>query len=373
MTNLAIPYARHISGRNIGPDQKQDGIGRRANVSCFGCNESLEHRRKSRDGRRRAHYAHLRGSIADVKECVETAIHIRIKDMLADISDTTLELPQWHDTCIQFLPIWGATEVAIGVGNRKADVVLHNSLGQRLAIEVWFSNRKTNEAIVDYREAGLPTVEFRVSEDDTNASVGDLVERLQVSEWIVEPFEPFESASAPNSHLPKIYLASKARVIRRTNTIDIVVARINRERRTTPLFRRWTEGKTSSMYPKTQRQVFANAIILTELGFLQHNRAKPWLFRYHIAHGNFLYADLGGSEVIPIYEDTAAMLYAPDLREDLEVEEYAIHRFAERLQNEGVDVRTGFEAPYHIERKDMNPVRFVDRAMLNKLIAWEAS
>ena len=126
------------------------------------------------------------------------------------------------------------------------------------------------------------------------------------------------------------------------------------------------------MYPKTQRQVFANAIILTELGFAQHNRTKPWLFRLHITRGNFMYADLGGSEDIPIYEDTAAMLYAPDLREDWEIEEYAVHRFAERLQNEGVDVRSGFEAPYHIERKDINPVRFVDRATLNRLIAWEA-
>ena len=124
------------------------------------------------------------------------------------------------------------------------------------------------------------------------------------------------------------------------------------------------------MYPRTQRQVFANAIILTELGFLQHNLAKPWLFRYHIARGNFLYADLGGSEVIPIYEDTAAMLYAPDLRDDIEIEEYAVNRFAKRLQVEGVDVRSGFEAPYHIERRNINPEHFVDRAMLNRLIDW---
>lgn len=182
MAKLAIPYARHSSGRNVNPQEKQDGIGRRANVSCFGCRESLEHRRASKDRRRRAHYAHSRGSMADVKKCVETAIHMRTKDMLADTSGTTLKLPQWHDTCIQFMPVSGETEVDVGVGNRKADIVLHNSLGQRLAIEVWFSNRKTDEAIVDYREAGLPTIEFRVSEDDSNASVGDLVERLQISE-----------------------------------------------------------------------------------------------------------------------------------------------------------------------------------------------
>ena len=83
------------------------------------------------------------------------------------------------------------------------------------------------------------------------------------------------------------------------------------------LFQPWYFGKPgmrssgpTPMYPRVQRRVFANAVILTECGFKQHNTEKPWLFRYPIHRGRkvMLYADLGGSDKVPIYKDTAAML-----------------------------------------------------------------
>ena len=57
MSYRRIPYAKHPIRGNIGPEDEQDGIGRRANVSCLGCDEPLAHRRASRDGKRSAHYA----------------------------------------------------------------------------------------------------------------------------------------------------------------------------------------------------------------------------------------------------------------------------------------------------------------------------
>ena len=48
------------------------------------------------------------------------------------------------------------------------------------------------------------------------------------------------------------------------------------------------------MYPRAQRKVFANAIILTDSGSSQHNPQKPWLFRYpiHEKQNVILYTDL---------------------------------------------------------------------------------
>ena len=84
-----------------------------------------------------------------------------------------------------------------------------------------------------------------------------------------------------------------------------------------PSFKPWYEvykpswnlvSEPIKMFPRVQKVVFANAIILTELGFEQHNRSKPYLFRYPIRDKPrvFIYADMGGSDVVKIYEDTAS-------------------------------------------------------------------
>ena len=112
--------------------------------------------------------------------------------------------------------------------------------------------------------------------------------------------------------------------------------------------------KPTLIFMKTQRKVFANAIILTELGFIQSNPAKkPWLFTKTIRKTPdvrtldvIIYADLGGTGVIPIYEDTAALFYTSLEFEgplkDPDMNAYIVQKFGERLQKEGVQVRISF-------------------------------
>ncbi len=201
MVNLSIPYALHTpSGSRRDPASPQDGIGRKANVSCLGCEEQLEHRRHSRNGRR-AYYAHLRNSDADATSCAESAIHMRTKDMLSAMSGDTLDIPlpirHWGDSPFDFTPVTGEIEVPVGAGNRKADVVWENAIGQRLAIEVWYSNRKGNEVVSDYRRANLPTLELRVSHEDGHITTDALRHRLMDAKWLVKPKDPFASANPP--------------------------------------------------------------------------------------------------------------------------------------------------------------------------------
>ena len=190
MSLLAIPYAKHPTRGNISPDDKQDGKGRKANVICLGCAEPLIHRRRSKDGRRRAHYAHEAASQADVAKCIESAVHAKIKDMIATLSGT-LRLPEWHGWPITFTPIRGTTEAPVPtprMTSREADVLFSNSMGQSLAVEVWYEHRKEPEVIDDYRHAQLPALELRVTGDDHNISVAELRSILRTrSKWIVEP------------------------------------------------------------------------------------------------------------------------------------------------------------------------------------------
>ena len=101
--------------------------------------------------------------------------------------------------------------------------------------------------------------------------------------------------------------AEQRKFNRRRGIIDKALEGMRRGHSEKPLFKPWYYGKPglfrsdpTPMYPKTQWRVFANAVLLTELGFQQTNPQKPWLFRYQIHKDVPLYADLGGSDVVPI-------------------------------------------------------------------------
>ena len=213
MSYRKIPYAKHPFRGNVGPEDEQDGIGRRANVSCLGCGEPLAHRRPSRDGSRSAHYAHLPDSQADIARCFESAIHARVKDLLASITGT-MWLPDWHGTAVSFSPIHGQTEVSVATPrgtNRHADVVLTNELGQRLVVEVWYRHRMEVDAIDDYRAARLPVLELRISDDDIELSRRSLKNHLRTdAQWLVRPFEPFACEEPPRSDVES-YLVMRSR------------------------------------------------------------------------------------------------------------------------------------------------------------------
>ena len=387
VANLSIPYALHRTRGRISPTDEQDGVGRKANVSCLGCNEELEHRRASRNGRR-AHYAHRAGSQAEVSSCRETAIHLRAKDLLASVKYQVVTLPPWYTGQCDVLP---TIQVADGttehrIGERWVDVLWLNEQIQQLAIEVHRSNRKDEDYATDVRQWGLAVIELTVTDEDDAVDVEELLERLRESEWVSKPAEPFHSDDPSQSRLPTSYLESRHRHLQRVMVVDSAVAEMSRNAGAVSPLRPWYMGKYQTpMPPKTQRRVFANAIILSELGFVQTNPTKPWLFIYsiHKQARVILYADLGGSDVVPIHEDTAAMLYVfgQGLDDDFEekyyslvhhtadpIKQYIIDKFGEQLQHFGVDVRTGFRSPEHVQRKGVNPLSHVSTALLEPMI-----
>ena len=259
----------------------------------------------------------------------------------------------------------------------RSDLAFTHSDGRRLAVEVVVNHDMEPETEVAYRSAGIPIAIVRPNWE----TVDRLLDSLQIEES--RNFDPDRCTSCEAAKKERVAEREAARLRRehtyrtRRGTVDTVLAKMERRRSSRPLFRPWYHGKPgmfsnnpTPMYPQTQRRVFANAIILAELGFEQHNQKKPWLFRYPIHKGRevILYADLGGSDVVPIYEDTAAMLYVfgQSLYDDDEtghaeccvgspISNYIIMKVAKRLQQFGVEVRTGFEAPVHIERVETNP------------------
>ena len=280
------------------------------------------------------------------------------------------------------------------VPRTRSDLVFSHADGRRLAVEVVVSHEMESEAEAAYKDSSIPVGIVRPQWDTVDRLLDDLV----VDDS--QNFRPHRCAKCEAAEKERNAKLKADRVRRedtfhkRQRTVDSVLAKMERRRSSRPLFRPWYYGKPrmlssypTPMYPQTQRRVFANAIILTELGFEQHNQRKPWLFRYAIHNDQdvTLYADLGGSDVVPIYEDTAAMLYVfgQSLYDDDDtghaecctgspISRYIVVEAASRLQQFGVDVRTGFMSPVHIERLEPNPLEAIDHELLARLVSAKA-
>ena len=272
----------------------------------------------------------------------------------------------------------------------RSDVVFTDLEGRQLAVEVVVTHMMERETEAAYSNAGIPVAIVR----PTWETVGQLLDKLLVDESRNFDTDACPSCEGVRKKRLAEYEAARLRcehVYRtRRRTVDRVLTRMERRQSSGSLFCPWYYGKLGEfsnhptpMYMPTQRKVFANAIILTELGFEQHNLHKPWLFRYPIHKGQrvILYADLGGSDVVPVYKDTAAMLYVfgQSLYDDDEtghaeccvgspIVNYIVIEAAKRLQRLGVDVRTGFESPVQVERLGRDPLEAIDHDLLRGLL-----
>ena len=388
MSNLSIPYARHPRRGNITPDDTQDGVGALANVTCLGCEERLVHRNASYDGRRRTHYAHLPDSQGGVG-CLESAIHARAKDLLASASGWRIPLPSWHSVITTIEVASGSVERTIG--NRRVDVLWRNEEGQRLAIEVSYTNPKYSDFARDMRQFGIPAIELTVTGDDAYVRVRQLLDRVQQSKWLIEPTEPFYSEQPPYTDITERLKEKvkdshrKAAIRHRKAIIAQLVGSMERNPNSTPQFRTWyLDGSGKYIYATALNRIFANAIILTEIGFEQRDPEQPCLFRYPIAQDQWkqpvhLYADLDESGGVLIYlEDVGdgnlSWFQAYDVRcseleeaENLQwIRPYFISAAAERLREFGVAAKT---SQYDIiDRRKQDPARHVDESMLSRLV-----
>jgi hypothetical protein len=79
-------------------------------------------------------------------------------------------------------------------------------------------------------------------------------------------------------------------------------------RRPAPTFEPWMDSRYGrSLFPRTGRIVHLQATALCYAGFRQ-SRKKLWLFFAKLPDG-VIFADLGGSDVVPIHYDPSALIY----------------------------------------------------------------
>ena len=101
---------------------------------------------------------------------------------------------------------------------------------------------------------------------------------------------------------------------------------------------RWEIDKYGSpMSLSKQEKVFANAIILCELGFRQYNLQEPWNFSFDTRWGT-IHAHLG-----PIWEDTACLLDGIGTDEQSsELQKFVFDVAYKKIEAAGVELRKSF-------------------------------
>ena len=136
-------------------------------------------------------------------------------------------------------------------------------------------------------------------------------------------------------------------------------------------FRPWTHDKFDRpIFHATRRLVYANAIILAELGFIQ-TKNKPWLFRLRLTDVGVIFANFGSTEEVPIWEDTAALIHWNLENQPAKMESAIVRRVLDKCRTKGAEVRVSFYNG-HFDRQEnykrVDPVQKVNRGVLSKLL-----
>lgn len=144
----------------------------------------------------------------------------------------------------------------------------------------------------------------------------------------------------------------------------VSVREIVREAGPGAMFGAWYRARGgTAMSPAVQRLVFANAVLLTECGFRQHNPEKPWLFRKQLGGGVSAFADLGGAGVSGDGREPRVGLYLMGMEpEEAGLRDLIRGEIERRLRLAGVDVSgDGGSGP-------SEAVWRVDRALVDAMV-----
>ena len=247
-------------------------------------------------------------------------------------------------------------EKVVALGTRS-DLVVNQPDREPVVIEIVVTHDMEPETRDRYKEAGIPVLAVYPTWD----TLARLESAIIADDTLNVPL--VRCAACKDAADRK---RRKEEEIR--SRVDSMLERLNERRRSASAqlpFRPWTHDRFGRpMFPHIRPEVYTNAIVLTELGFVQAGR-KPWLFYFQLP-GGVIFADCGSSDVIPIWK-----VYG-NLEEHYgEIAPALIEGTLVRCRAAGAHVRVSSYAQGVDQRKDpveTDPTRGVDRAMLSQLL-----
>jgi hypothetical protein len=300
---------------------------------------------------RRWHFQHLASTVSCSEE---TALHRAAAQAIVDgfnVANTSkqpYELRWTCDGCGEARAV-DLTAFATSVARESSPVsgVITDVLFQgprQLAVEVVVSHAPEPETLERYRGADVPVFIVEPTWDSISAfargvdsSKTFFVRRSRCSGCQRQD----ELLAAQALELAR-YEAARTRELAR---IENALAAATSHKRVVTDPRPWTHDKRgNALRPYLQDRLRRLASKLTGAGFRQ-SQGKPWLFHLRVAGIGMFFADLGGTEEVPIWQDSAPLYYW-DVDVADEYEELVVERIRSLLARGGVEVRTSFYSRY---------------------------
>ena len=335
-TNILYPLARSETGRAAHIREALKGH----SYECFGCSAPMV----ARQGlKRQWHFAHKPPfeRCADPDKALHdtaTAMIIRgFSDALDRQGEYRLGCPcgECRRTVSRNIAVPGAgveTERSIVAGTRS-DLVVGQPGRSPVVIEVVVTHDLEPEARGAYTNSGIPVLKVRPTWD----TVAEFESAVITDDTLNVP--PVKCTACKDAEERRRREEGQIQ-----GRVDSMLKRMNRRQQPDPAkppFRPWTHDQFERpMFPRIRQQVYANAIILTVLGFVQAQR-KPWLFLFRLPGGVF-FANFGSTEEVAIWEDPAAYVHWKLDKYSGEMESALVEGVLARCRAAGAEVRVSF-------------------------------
>ncbi len=252
------------------------------------------------------------------------------------------------------------------VAGTRSGLVVNHPAKDSVIVEIVVTHDLETETLESYEEAGVPVLKVRSAWD----TVAELGSRIITDDTLNVP--PVLCAACKDAAERQRQQQEAAR--RHT---DAMLQRLNERKQSNPTklpFRPWTHDRFDRpMFPRIRRQVYANAMILTELGFAQaKDKDRPWVFWFRLPSGT-VFANSGSTKGVPIWKNSAAMIHWTLSGVSGELEYALVAGVLARCQAAGAYVRVSFyngrfdrQVNHALTNSSTN---CVDKTVLNGLLA----
>ena len=301
MANILYPVALAADGKIVFIRAAVSGNEYR----CLHCGQWMVARKGEINA---PHFAHYRAGDCEPDSALHTYAQRLIQEGHAAAGEYRAEFQcqgcgEWKGVDIKD---WECNKEVYLVKDARSDIAFMKG-EHKLAIEIVVTHDIESSARSAYSDANIPVLIVR----PTWATVGDLYQGIKAYALLSRFCKQCrEAQQAERARREKIEAVAE---LAYQTEMDAIREMCNTDRAGVS-FTAWHRDKFQRpMYKPVKDRVHASAQRLTNKGWEQRNSKKPWLFRYDLPF-TVAYADFGGTDEVPIYEDPAALVYVFESR-----------------------------------------------------------